>query len=122
MAKDFISEIFSPCVAVSASEDVESLMQNSNFESFAEFLRPFGKIVKGKALVKSPAGQANYLENYSIRLMEYFRCRKEFSFDLNSPRLAEVVMSNASEEILAFSKRIKKSQDVHGSGILNGVI
>ncbi|KAI9205332.1 ER-golgi trafficking TRAPP I complex 85 kDa subunit-domain-containing protein [Polychytrium aggregatum] len=62
----FVSTALSPLVAVLTSEDVDPVLQQSNFSSFLQFIRPFGAF-NSKVQVRDSSSQAVSVEGFKLR-------------------------------------------------------
>ncbi|KAF9934889.1 Trafficking protein particle complex 8 [Linnemannia zychae] len=69
-ARELVSRVMSPRVAVIASQGATELCQANHIPSLVDLLRPFGEQIEGRVTVHVPMGLPSAIDNFTLRFTE----------------------------------------------------
>ncbi|CAG8460304.1 5163_t:CDS:10 [Ambispora gerdemannii] len=91
-AKDFITRVLSPRVAVVSSQDADMACRANNFSNFLELIRPFGERYEGRITARDSQGLPNPIEGFTFRFAD-LACLEQPDNQIIAKLLSEKVKS-----------------------------
>ncbi|KAG0344580.1 Trafficking protein particle complex 8, partial [Podila humilis] len=94
-ARELVSKVMSPRIAVVASQGANQLCQANHLTSVADLFRPFGENIEGRVTVHSSVGLPVAIDNFTLRFAEMDQL-EEPDAKTSERWLAEIVRASAS--------------------------
>ncbi|KAF9439180.1 Trafficking protein particle complex 8 [Entomortierella beljakovae] len=93
-ARDLVTKVMSPRIAVIASQGANELCQANHLPSVVDLLKPFGEQIEGRVMVHGSMGLPSSIDNFTLRFTEMDQLEEPDS-KTTQRWLAEIVRATA---------------------------
>ncbi|KAF9360780.1 Trafficking protein particle complex 8 [Mortierella sp. AD094] len=107
-ARELVSKVMSPRIAVIASQGATELCQANHLPSVVDLLKPFGEQIEGRVMVHGSMGLPSAIDNFTLRFTEMDQLEEPDS-KTTQKWLAEAVHATAIEHTSPFKIQSKEN-------------